>query len=162
MQDSLIRLSNEEIDLYKQVTDFKGTFQDREKYIYEMSIDIKYRNIFLKYHTLYKETQVLEALKRQIFIQWYAQAEPMAFTGINALDPAVEKDNIDILGQLICNNKIDSEFTEMIFCYNDITEWFFNAYPDFVPFLGLLKRKSNDLLRIPSIDRGQMGIYFNR
>jgi hypothetical protein len=161
LEKRLLDLSNAEIDLYEKVNRFKGTFEEREKHITDLGIDVAYKNIFLRYHTLFIQYKDQESLKRSIFIQWYAQAEPMAFTGINALDEQTERDNVLALCHCIENREVDREFAEMVHCYYDVAEWVFDHFVDFTHYISLLKKRKTPLILPSNVNRGRMGIYFS-
>ncbi|MDB5127440.1 hypothetical protein [Mucilaginibacter sp.] len=127
-----------------------------------MEIYNKYKEIYLQYSEFYKKTHNLEALKRIIFIQWYAVVEPMTLTGIGELDQDIEEENLRHLYNLIINKEVDKEFLTMILHYYYIGDWYFNSFCDFSEALNsIAKQECTSFLVSQFKDRGQMGHYWN-
>src|SRR5688572_12185092 len=112
---TLQELADKEDSLYRKVVDFYQCSQSDQA-------DEKLQDIFLEYkkiHQAYAELSLTddEALKRGLFIQWYALAEPNYLTGIADLDENAENKIVQALNQRIDAGKADNEVT-----------WMFNYY----------------------------------
>jgi hypothetical protein len=110
IEKSLIELSKKEYDLINKIKCIKGSLDERRKEILDLEIFNDYKEIFYAYSKMDSE----EALKRAIFIQWYAVVEPDIFTGISNLDRKTEDENLEKINNLILNNSIDIEFQFML------------------------------------------------
>lgn len=160
MIKTLYYLNKEEHSILNLVEALKGTIKEIENQLESLDIADKYRAIYKDYNSFFKSTNDLEALKRIIFIQWYAISEPFAFTGISELNIKLERDNIAFLIDLIAKRLIDEEFKKMIAHYYSISDWYFGA--DFKPseLAECIPEISGDS-GLLFIDRGQMGRYLN-
>lgn len=160
MIKTLYYLNKEEHSILNLVEALKGTIKEIENQLESLDIADKYRAIYKDYNSFFKSTNDLEALKRIIFIQWYAISEPFAFTGISELNIKLERDNIAFLIDLIAKRLIDEEFKKMIAHYYSISDWYFGA--DFKPseLAECIPEISGDS-GLLFIDRGQMGRYWN-
>jgi len=150
------QLYKEVIDLYRQPeTDgAKDTLQD---------IFLKYRKI----HQAYAELSIadIEALKRGLFIQWYALAEPNYLTGIADLDENAENKVMQALNDLIEAGKTDNELIWMLNYYS-AWERTFDNLASFKGFNRDIVNEQNNQLpdkidREEMAQRGQMGKYWN-
>ena len=93
-------LHSKVIDLYHQPQS-----KDTSKQLSEIFIEYK------KVHQAYAElsSHDIEALKRGLFIQWYAMTEPPYLTGSGDLDESAGDKVIQSLNELITSDKIDEE-----------------------------------------------------
>ncbi len=162
MLEMLDLLSKEENEVNRQLKTIVGSMVNIESQLEQMKIPDKHNRIYNSYNDLYQETNSLEALKRMIFIQWYAASEPFAFTGIAELDNNKQSYNLTALINLINTDYIDEEFKAMMVHYYSISDWYFNSYFDFESKVDLMSRndpkfKSNSTFN----NRGQMGNYWN-
>ena len=166
MQESILSLKIME-ELLKKLSDAENSLIIQIKQLDVVNIEVsteihnKYKEIYLQYSEFYNKTQNLEALKRIIFIQWYAVVEPVTLTGIGELDQEVERENLRNLYHLILHNKVDKEFLTMILHYYYIGDWYFNSFYDFSEPLSAIKQEFAYYLMGQLKDRGQMGYYWN-
>ena len=128
------------------------------------------REIFDKYeriHQAYAERAITddEALKRGLFIQWYALSEPSYLTGIADLNESAENKIISVLNDRIAAVTIDDELIWMLNYYFN-WQWIFERLSSFNRFDNTIVNEQNN--NLPSkIDRdemekrGQMGEYWN-
>ncbi|WP_271766659.1 hypothetical protein [Aquimarina algiphila] len=148
--NTLINLSNKEINLYQKV---------KKLYVAPTSFNNQFilNNIYIQYQDIHAEYVVLanksiEALKRAVFLQWYAVTEPSYLTGISRLNKnAKQKSIIELKKQI----KTVPE-KELRYMLNYYLLW------DYV-FTSLTKSDVNQV-SIPNMNtnnRGQMGIYWN-
>ncbi|MDQ3534286.1 MAG: hypothetical protein M3421_01505 [Bacteroidota bacterium] len=70
--------------------------------------------------------QDIEALKRGLFIQWYALAEPNYLTGIADVDEQAESKIIHLLSEVIINGNVDEELCWML-DYYPAWDWIFEG-----------------------------------
>ena len=118
-------------------------------------------------HQLYADLSYsdIEALKRGLFIQWYALSELNYLTGISDLDEEIESKILVNLNAFISTGKIDYELTWMLTYYAK-WNWIFERLRIFKGFDKTIVNEQNDKLP-DTIDReamnlrGQMGKYWN-
>lgn len=159
---SIDELAERENQLYLKVSTLNGTIEEKLEQIIELGISKEYKIIHQKYAELSSEN--LEALKRGLFINWFAVVEPTFLTGINELDENAKENIIKETNERIKNDNLDSELNWMLNYYKS---W------DFV-FTKLVKYDffnsriiSKDEAELPKIEkqemesRGQMGIYWS-
>jgi hypothetical protein len=150
------KLYSKVIDLYNQPESEKSKEQLQE-------ISFSYKRVHLEYANL--SSHHIEALKRGLFIQWYALSEPNYLTGIADLDLNAENDIIHNLHELIDGSKIDNELIWMLNYYYNWT-WVFERLESFKGFDSEIINEGNNQLP-DKIDkeemkqRGQMGRYWN-
>jgi hypothetical protein len=149
-------LNNKVIDLYRQPQSdhTEDTLQD---------IFLEYRKI----HEAYAELSLtnIEALKRGLFIQWYALAEPNYLTGIADLDENAENKVVQALNERIEASNADNELIWMINYYAH-WDWIFERLASFNGFNNTIVNEQNNHLpdkidRDEMAQRGQMGKYWN-
>ena len=150
-------LAKKEIELYSKVIE-----------IYKNDLKVGLDNIYNSYKDIHRHYSELtkydnEALKRGLFIQWYALTEPGYATGIGLLDEIAEIKIIDIIENKIQKNDIDSELNWMLNYYANWDFVFekFESYPALTEFI--LNRKDTSLIfdKVEMSQRGQMGEYWN-
>ena len=152
----MIDLANREIELYSNVIDIY------EKKINTDKSNLSLNQIFAQYKNIHEEYseksgEDLEALKRGLFIQWYALTEPNYLTGIELLNEKSERKIITNLKKRIDENKADNELIKMLEHYLN-WEYVFDRFKNIARFE---KKDDNTLLQIKNTDgRGQMGIYW--
>ncbi len=153
----------------------------KEESLYSKAIDLyqqpqtKYTSqqlneIFIEYkklHLVYASTSSydIEALKRGLYIQWYALTEPNYLTGIRDLDETAEGKIMHNLSEFIKADKIDKELIWMLNYYSN-WDWVFDKHKTFKGFDTKIVNEQNNQLP-EGIDRekmklrGQMGKYWN-
>ena len=160
---TLQSLAYKEDDLYSKVIDlYHQTFSsDTDKKLSEIF------SAYKKIHRAYANFSSfdIEALKRGLFIQWYAIAEPNYLTGIGELDESTEAKIIEDLNNFILTKKIDYELTWMLNYYAR-WNWIFDRIKSFKGFDKAIVNQQNDklpdLINRESMNlRGQMGKYWN-
>ncbi|WP_125932418.1 hypothetical protein [Hymenobacter glacialis] len=158
--EELTKIENE---LYSAVIEIYNQEQTSELNNRLMDIFISYRQVHIDYSDLSKQND--EALKRGLFIQWYALTEPSYLTGIENIDQDAEAIIIDTIEERICNNTLDKELKWML---NYYATWDF-VFDRFKNRKGLAQVLANktDYLFPTKVDResmkkrGQMGRYWN-
>lgn len=166
-------LSDKEVEIYREIFSLQGTMVRKAEKLKTSGTFDKYRTIHNQYLTLIKTTEdegeVIEGLKRIIFLNWYHLIEPSCFTGIWELDGDVIHESYSILDDRIRSNKIDEELKWMISYYssNDWAILIFSekGMPELTSFVKNVDQTKSfspdkDELTKTMNDRGQMGEYF--
>jgi hypothetical protein len=158
------QLGNTETELYSIVLELYQLGQSDETNERLKTVFTSYKQVHKSYSGIAKEDD--EALKRGLFIQWYAWTEPNYLTGIGILDEKAEENIIDLIEKKIQNNSLDTELKWML---NYYATWDF-AFDRFKNRKGLTVLIANNTDGLPFrliIDkiamnkRGQMGTYWN-
>lgn len=152
--DELTKIENE---LYSSVLDIlEKNDANKLEAIYN-----SYKDLHGRYSELAENND--EALKRGLFIQWYAYTEPGYLTGIGLVDDIAEEKIIDLIERKIQKNDIDLELNWMLNYYANWDFVFekFKNYPALIEFI--LNRKDTELVfdKVDMSKRGQMGEYWN-
>ena len=150
------KLSNQVKDLYRRSP--SGDINDTLQTIFH-----EYRKI----HQTYAKLSLThsEALKRGLFIQWYALAEPNYLTGIADLDENAENKIVQSLDDRIKAGNVDGELVWMVNYYAS-WDWIFRRLTSFKGFDSTIVNEQNNRLpdkidRDEMAQRGQMGKYWN-
>jgi len=160
---TLQELAYKENELYSKAIDLYHQPQSTDTGKQLKEIFIEYKNV----HQLYSDLSFhdIEALKRGLFIQWYALTEPNYLTGIADLDKSAENKVIQALNEIISANKTDNELIWMLNYYSK-WDWVFERHKSFKGFETNFVNEENSQLP-DAIDRekmklrGQMGKYWN-
>jgi hypothetical protein len=162
------QLTIKESELYTEVMDLykKDSIIPQSKET-EMKMEIVY-DMYKDIHKQYAEIadKQDEALKRGLFIQWYAWTEPSWSTGIGLLDDVAMTKIITILNDKIVSNTLDAELKWMLNYYVN-PAWVF-AFDKFKGYQGLDNVIKNctvgslpkSIDKISMQTRGQMGLYW--
>ncbi|RYE52108.1 MAG: hypothetical protein EOP48_17150 [Sphingobacteriales bacterium] len=160
---TLQELAHREEELYSKVIDLNNQPQSDK-------VKEQLQRIFMDYKRVHQEYANLshvdiEALKRGLFIQWYAVTEPNYSTGIENLDEKAENLIIGNLYEVITAGKIDDELVWMLNYYYN-WDWAFERLKSFKGFDSKIVSEQNNHLpdkidRIEMEQRGQMGKYWN-
>lgn len=126
------------------------------------------KEIFAEYKLIHQTyanlaAQDVEALKRGLFLQWYALAEPNYLTGLLSLDKEAGNRIIEALNKQINTGQTDSELVWMLNYYSH-SDWIFEEFESFKGFDAKIVNEQNDNLpkdidRDKMRERGQMGRY---
>ena len=160
---TLQELANKEDALYSKVIDLYRQPQSQTTNEALRDIFHEYRKI----HQAYAELSLTdnEALKRGLFIQWYALSEPNYLTGIADLDENAENKIVQVLNDRIESGNADNELIWMLNYYAN-WDWIFERLASFKGFNStIVNEQSNHLPekidRDEMAQRGQMGKYWN-
>jgi hypothetical protein len=160
---TLQELANKENELCSKVIDLfhRTRTEDTDRYLRE--IFVEYKKIHRTYANL--SHNEIEALKRGLFIQWYALTEPNYLTGISDLDENAQNELLEVLYELVQVNKMDFELIWMLNYYSN-WNWTFEIHKSFKGFDRTIVNEQNS--KLPEIIdrkamklRGQMGKYRN-
>src|SRR4051812_46508959 len=160
---TLQELENKENELYSKVIDLSHRTRTEETDRYLREIFVEYKKVHHRYANL--SHNEIEALKRGLFIQWYAITEPSYLTGISDLDENAQNELIEVLYEFVQVNKIDFELIWMLNYYSN-WGWTFQIHKSFKGFDRTIVNEQNN--KLPEIidreamkHRGQMGKYWN-
>ncbi|MCJ8164486.1 hypothetical protein MKJ04_06480 [Pontibacter sp. E15-1] len=160
---TLEELAQTENNLYSIVMDlyYQEMTIDSDKKLIE--VFASYKQVHLQYSLLAKENS--EALKRGLFIQWYALTEPNYLTGVNEVDEQAELRIISLIDAKIGNSNLDSEFHWML-NYYAAWDYVFQRFPKFMNLNEFVEGAKPDAFpekidRKVMNKRGQMGMYWN-
>ncbi|GBF52138.1 hypothetical protein LPTSP4_36760 [Leptospira ryugenii] len=155
VENNLI-IKNEEISKEREIRKFQEI---------QAKIKKEYNNIYEEYLEIFKSESDFEALKRLIFLQWYAQAEPPNLISLPNFSNVYQNEIMQSLESLFKLKKIDNEFKLMLRWYYSNTDWYFRLYR--IPFLQKYLEENKDIPfeintgNFKFDKRGLMGIYWN-
>lgn len=158
------QLANIETELHSTVLQLYKKEQTEELNEKLKTVFATYRQVHNNYSDLAKGND--EALKRGLFIQWYAITEPKYLTGIEALNEVAEENIIDLIEEKIQNKSLDTELKWML-NYYATWDYAFDRFKNRKGLADLIENRSDGLLEGLVIDkeamskRGQMGAYWN-
>ena len=156
-------LANQELELLNQTLELVGTIEEKNDKVVYFGIGTKYQKIHEEYSRLAKSE--LEALKRGLFITWYALTEPSCYTGIVILKSEAEIRILKILDRRLKRDITDYELEWMLDYYSN-WDFVFERFSEFKHLQDRLRRKvkidlPNQIDRKEMSKRGQMGRYWN-
>lgn len=156
-------LANRGLKLVNQALELSGTIEEKNDKVVYFGIGTKYQKIHEEYSRLAKSE--LEALKRGLFIMWYALTKPSCYTGIVILNPVAENKILKILDRRLKNDITDYELDWMLDYYSN-WEFVFERFIEFKNLQDRLRKKEkidlpNQIDRKKMSKRGQMGRYWN-
>lgn len=161
----LIKFTTNEKNLLKRIANIpQSSIEQRMNQFTELGILQEYHDLHIAYEDLSaNETDLdaMEALKRALFIQWYAIAEPGAFSGIDNIDNDAANRVLSRVAIKLQQAETDAELILMLQMYSEVTPWYFEKY-DIKKFLenashdAEVRSKWTETLLSK---RGQMGQY---
>ena len=157
------QLAHTETELHSTVIEIYQKEQTDELNERISAVFASYKQVHKNYSDISKEDD--EALKRGLFIQWYACTEPSYLTGIGELDEEAEQNIIDLVENKIQNNSLDTEIKWML-NYYATWEFVFDRFKNSKGLAELIANKTDELPLGLVIDkaamnkRGQMGTYW--
>jgi len=107
-----------------------------------------------------------EALKRALFLQWYADVEYIMFTGIGNIDINIQAEVLREIQGRIEKDSIDTELIWMLRWYASIREWYFDPFTDLASLKTFLLDRYPDIqldtvfTEVSLAGRGLMGEYW--
>jgi hypothetical protein len=158
--DKLNSLNQREQRLYHYILSNKGSIEDINNTLIINQIPEEYDKIFCEYSRLAAN---LEALKRGVFLQWFAVSEPFTYTGMASLNKEAQKVNISLLSKLFSSCSVDNEFHIMLNHYYNISSWYFDSFLEFKVTMDVIQtweNLSSSLKYFSMKDRGRMGEYW--
>ena len=156
-------LALEEMKLLSQTLELAGTMEEKGDKVVYFGISSKYSKVHMQYSQLAENS--LEALKRGVFISWYALTEPMCYTGIGNLDSTAERTILNALNRRLKNDVTDYELDWMLDYYSN-WDFVFERYTELEHLQARMKRSEKvempeKINRDEMNQRGQMGYYWN-
>ncbi len=125
----LNELSAQEDELMQIVSEVTGLMEQKHSQLVELNVFQRYAQIHKQYAVLARTSaemgEQIEALKRALFIQWYAPSEPSCFSGISELNRHVETDILQEVHAWIVQGKLDQELHWMLAWYYQISDFYF-------------------------------------
>lgn len=167
MSESLSQLNQLEEKLLKRVRSVSGLMEEKDKQLEDDGIYTEYAKVFALYvELLQSESDGDEALRRAVFLMWYAQAEPSCFTGLSNLPEESTRALYETLESKAAEDDIDVELLRMVAFYDEIAEWVFAEEKGLPTFRRMMERTANDswMSELDPKDfahRGQMGEYWS-
>ena len=140
---NLIELTKKEHELYSDVIElYEGKTKSRN--------GLSLNEVYTEYkvvHEKYAEhsEKDIEALKRGLFIQWYALSEPDYLTGISELNEKAEREIIINLKNRIDKKQVDNELIWMLNYYLDWA-FVFDRFKNIAEF-----KKDNNVVDLQNI-----------
>jgi hypothetical protein len=167
--DLLRELAEREVGLMEHVDSLVGLMEDKERQLAEPGDET-----YAQYAAIHEACaglagppdMSLEALKRAIFLGWYADAEPSCFTGIANLHEGAVSLTHDLLRVAWADGRLDEEFEAMLGWYWSMPPCDFAGSPatdEFARYLSRLSPEaylSQNFSQDDLMTRGQMGRYW--
>lgn len=122
-QDKLDNLTSREADLISHVNARVGLMEQKEVELREDGTTSAYRELMSDY-LLLAASGSIEALKRAVFIGWYARSEPECFTGLGDITDAQFIQSQEIAAQWLDSCDADDEFAAMLGYCVRVYDWF--------------------------------------
>jgi hypothetical protein len=166
MSENLARLDRLEEELRERVSAVIGLMEEKDLQLEQTGVYDDYAKVFTSYVDLLdSESEANEALKRAVFLIWYAQAEPSCFSGLGILPEQSSCLVYETLESKARSNDLDSELLWMVAFYDGIAEWVFADEKGLPTFRRTVERSDreawmNELDPKRFAHRGQMGNYW--
>jgi len=161
---TLQQLGDQETELCLKTIELANQPQTQETRNTLEEICIEYKKI----HQVYADLSFIEieALKRGLFIQWYALSTAYWLSGIAELNNESKNKVLNTLYQYIDLKKFDKELIWMLNYYYTEWRWVFESWETFGGFdIAIVNDQNNELPHIIDREamklRGQMGRYWN-
>ena len=164
---TLAELTEEEGRLAAEVERVTGSMEQKRAELERRGVFRDYARVHSAYSALAAGGSI-EALKRALFLQWFAVSEPSCFSGLGEVEPESERRVFELLDSLAANGLPDPELRWMLPYYYRNTDFHFDSQPG----LPMLRRWLQDHKRVPFRDeyfhdpalggRGQMSDYWYR
>ena len=164
---TLAELATEEERLMAHVRSLTGSMEEKQAQLARDGVFDAYARV----HTTYVDLAMagdMEALKRALFLQWYAVSEPGCFTGLWEMMPEAERCVLERVEQLVATDSLDSELVWMLPYYHSISDWYFDQQEGLPLLTEWLRERAHrgfpdGEVQNPALDgRGQMSEYWFR
>ena len=145
--------------------------EQKEQHLRNIGVFDSYKSLHQQYLILFDQATdpsiKVEALKRLIFLNWYALLEPSFLTGIGELDEETIYASFKRLNSYLLHDKLDHEFRWML-SYYSCWDWILLEYaePQLAALTAFVKSVDTSIShfkqnrREEMNNRGQMGIYW--
>ena len=163
---TLSDLTAQEEHLMSRVALVTGQMEEKALQLKLGGVFVAYEQVHKEYVGLAEQAGDLEALKRAIFLQWYAVSEPCCFTGLSELGEDVQKRALELLDQSVRRSQLDDEFRWMLAHYYNVSDYYLDRLEGFEALKEISRTTPGDLWlhaaspRSSLDGRGQMGAYW--
>jgi hypothetical protein len=169
----LLELSEQEYEIYRKIYTGSGSAAELNRYLQQQGIFEQYRQIHAEYVALccFKTERYVrnEALKRAVFLGWYAEVEPASFTGLADLWEDKITEAYFALNRIIEKGWMNEELAWMLTYYAS-WDWVILQYTEnkIHAVSRWVKAQNPHVATLPSgtqpkgsmDNRGLMGLYF--
>ncbi len=121
-------LALQEDNLLDKIYSLECLMEERSAQIENAGLFSAYREIYEQYAQLSIQQNNLEALKRALFLQWYAVSEPNCFTGLSDFSKNTQLQVLAIVDLFLAKQINDPELTRMIEWYYQISDYYFDYF----------------------------------
>lgn len=149
------------------VTSLVGLMEEKQAQLARDGVFDAYARVHAAYADLAMQGD-MEALKRALFLQWYAVSEPACFTGLWEVMPEPERCVLERIEHLVSTDSLESELVWMLPYYFSISDWYFELHEGLPALTAWLQERAHwgfpeEQTRNPALDgRGQMSAYWYR
>ena len=158
------KLTRTEADLLGKVDAAVGLIEEKTASLQAAGVFEAYAKVHRQYVNLVGDPCCgIEALKRALFIQWYAVSEPACFTGICDIDTVAQTEVFQALDEMTQSAQLDFELRYMLLWYHQISDWYFDNRTDIPNLRQWFAATPHELPRFNEQDlngRGQMARYW--
>lgn len=123
---NIVDLTNKENELLEKIEKVVGLMEDQNIMLEKEGIFDEYKKLFNEYVGLHKKD--LEALKRCLFLYWYALSEPTCYTGLSEFDNNQVEKVLNTLDQRLSQENSDYELEWMLGYYSN-WDYIFEPFP---------------------------------
>jgi hypothetical protein len=128
--DRLDDLARRELAILERAEAVTGDMTEADRRLREAGVYAEAAAIHAAYVELAAPPESsLEALKRAVFLAWYAEAEPPCLTGVGDLDERAVRQAHELLAEAHEAGRSDDELAAMLGYYWGVTDWHFTAGP---------------------------------
>jgi hypothetical protein len=167
---SLDALANWEMAVLASIRGASGSAAERDAQITRSGLYAEYPAIFGAYLELVRlaadETIALEALKRVVFLAWWAFSAPSIDSGIAELPESSVREVMQLLESAIAGGRTDDELKSMLAWYHSRFGYVFEHFgpvrdlEDFVADVPVAEAQAR-VLAGSFAGRGQLGVYWS-
>ena len=163
---TLNELTLEENRLMAAVASATGLMEEKHAQLAEAHVFEAYARVHGAYVDLAERDGNKEALKRAVFLQWYALSEPSCFTGLFKVDDNAQRRAFEQVEFLLEKNELDDEFAWMLPYYYRITDYYLDRFKRFEKLKAFCIQNNRELWadsvpkRESLLGRGQMSRYW--
>ena len=143
-----------------------GLMEEKEDALVRLGVFAQYAAVHEAYVSLAHEQNSLEALKRALFLQWFAVAEPACFSGLREIRKAPESRLWILIGEFLRADAADDELHLMLASYYALSDFYFDAAASQEVIASARAGRAftdvrSTLVEDQFLDRGAMGEYWS-
>lgn len=164
---TLAELTEAEERLLSEVERVTGSMEEKHMQLVQRGVFNNYARVHVAYAELAFGGDT-EALKRALFLQWYAVSEPACFSGLFELELEAERRVLELLDGSVSGDDFDAELEWMLPHYHTINDYYFDSCEGLPALKRWLRKHASDefpvdRVRDAALDgRGQMSRYWYR